>query len=242
VITVETSLGEVWLDGRDTGRPLLVVILGSFSEPDELHDTQERFGALDVLRLHLPGNHCPELAATSIGAFAAAFSEALATRFPGRPYAVLGVSTGGLVALSMRGAGLRQILAIDPPLLTGDAWPLRGLADRAPPGFETYLWNVLGVAPGRWEPRDYTPALAGLTAPATVIVGDVPLDPERPLRRWPSLVSEAARTSLAAAARVRLQVAAGAGHNIPFDAPLVLVDAIRATCWAAFVDDETQLG
>ena len=69
---VGTSLGPLWFWGRDTGRPILLVISGAFAVADFFWKIQELFPAADVLRTHLPGNHCPHLSQTSIRAFATA--------------------------------------------------------------------------------------------------------------------------------------------------------------------------
>lgn len=232
---IPTALGQVHLRGRDTGRPILIIITGAYSEAREYHDAQAKFPTLDVLRAQLPGNHCPPLLTTSVGAWCAAYSEALQAGFPDRPTVAVGASTGALIALGLRAPGVRRIVAVEPPLLTAGAWPLRELAQRAPADGATFLWNVLGVSATAAEPRDYTALLDGLTAPATVLAGSARLEDQASGEPWPSLVSAEARQRLKACPLVRYQEVEGAGHNVPVHGALAMVDAIRAACWAAFV-------
>src|SRR5436309_7121331 len=91
---IGTPLGEVWMWGRDTGKPVALVITGAFAEFHIYDRLQLVLPGFDVLRTHLPGNHCPPLVATSIGAMAAALTEAVNARFPGRALLIVGFSTG----------------------------------------------------------------------------------------------------------------------------------------------------
>jgi len=61
------------------------------------------------------------------------------------------------------------------------------------------------------------------------VLGDVPLMPPRALERYPSLVDAPEREALNRP-RVTLHIAAGAGHNIPFQAPHLLRDLLLAAC------------
>lgn len=230
---VETALGPVWFWGRDTGRPILLVISGAFNAANYFWKLQRFFDDADVLRAHLPGNHCPELAETELAAFAKAYSEAVSSRWPDRPIVVLGASTGGLVAFALRIATLRRLVVIEPPLLTAGVWPLHLFKDQTPSGGEALVWNLFGVGPDRIEPRDHTWSLAGLTVPALVLVGDDMPGPPRAFVQQPSFVSEDARVALRTHPLVTLRTVAGAGHNIPAQAGPQMHAAVVETWRAA---------
>ncbi|MDB5494460.1 MAG: hypothetical protein JWP86_1797 [Phenylobacterium sp.] len=60
-----------------------------------------------------------------------------------------------------------------------------------------------------------------------VVVGEMPLEPPRPLTRLPSLTSEDERALWRAAPGVELTVCAGAGHDIPRQAPSEMMAVLR---------------
>lgn len=233
---VETSLGPVWLWGRDTGRPILLVITGAFAAADLFWRMQAHFPTADILRVHLPGNHCPELAETSVRAFAAAIDEALAARWPDRPVMALGLSVGGLVALALRSPMVRRLVVVEPVLLTDGVWPLELFRTQAPPGGETFVRNIFGVGPDGTEPRDHSWVLDGLIVPTLALIGDEPLGAPRNFDRMPTLVSPEALARLAAHPRVEVEMVPGAGHNIPRDAEMPLHRAVVRSWAAAFPD------
>ena len=227
IIEVPTALGPVWFRGEDRGRPLLLVITGAFAQVQTL-DTLT-VGGVDVLRLHLPGNHSPPLAATSIGAYAAAITEAVRRRFAGRPCAVMGVSVGAIVSMGLD-VGAAGLVLAEPFLRTEGLWPLHALQARdATPDEAAFLWNVLGIGRTAVEPRDYTAVLARLTAPAIALVGETPLMPPRDLPTLPSLVGEADRALLAAHPTIELRVVPG-GHNVDTQAHAETCRAIDDIC------------
>jgi hypothetical protein len=91
------------------------------------------------------------------------------------------------------------------------------------------------VDAARVEERDYGGLLSGLAAPADVILGAEPLEPERATQAWPSFTSARDRARLAAHPMVTLHAGPpGSGHNLegaPGGAELVrrlLVQALRA--------------
>lgn len=215
--------------GADTGRPVLFTVAGAFSHPDYLYRLPGFFPELDVWRAQLPGNHCPELVANSIGVFGAAYAEALAQRLQGRPAAILGVSVGALVALAMRAPEAAALVLVEPPLQTGEVWPLRAYPASAPPGSEAFLWNVLGVSATAHEPRDYSGLLSTIACPTRALLGGVPLMPERKAEVLPSFVDEASRALLRAHPSIEVVECPDAGHNVPKLANAAFVDAIR---WA----------
>lgn len=233
---IPTALGPVWLWGRDTGRPILLVISGAFAEENFFCQIQDRFPEADVLRTHLPGNHCPELADTSIQAYATALDTALVALWRKRPVFAFGVSTGGLVALALRNPSLRQIVVIEPPLLTEGVWLFELFRKQAPEWGRTFVWNIFGVADDRMEPRDHTWVLDGLSTPTTALVGDEPLLPRRPFHRMPSLLTPATLTRLSEHPLVSVETIAGVGHHIPRDASMTMHKAVVRAWNTAFPD------
>lgn len=206
-IEIETGLGPIWLWGRITGRPVLLVVTGLFASAETMDHLPALFPDLDVLRTHLPGNHCPKLAVYSVGAFAAALSEALRKTVEA-PLAIFGLSVGALVAMGVRHPELVGLLLVEPPV-------------RA----ET-LSSILGQLA---EPADYTPLLQSLTVPTHVLVGDRPSGPGTP-----SLMTAASLDALRRS-RASVTVVEGAGHAVQYDAPdvtyarlLQLVSALRS--------------
>lgn len=202
--------------GRDTGRPVQLVITGAFAPENQLVHNQALFPDLDVWRLHLPDNHTPRLVSTSVGAFASAFSHALRQALGSRRATVLGLSTGAVVALALDADLIERLVLAEPLLRPSEAWPLRQLVamTREAPRKADFVRQVFGFSPGGVEPRDYSVLLMQLRRPALVILGDVPLYPERDLAEWPSLVDDETRKALHAHPLVRVEVFAGAGHNV----------------------------
>lgn len=233
---VQTSLGPVWLLGRDTGRPILLVITGAFAAADLFWRMQDHFPDADVLRVHLPGNHCPELAETSIRAFAAAVDEALALRWPNRPAMAVGLSVGGLVALGLRNPLVRRLVVVEPVLLTEGVWPLELFRTQAPAGAQTFVRNMFGIGLDATEAVDHAWVLDGLMVPALVLIGDDPLGAPRSFERMPTLVSAQAIARLSEHPLVEIERIPGAGHNIPRDAGAQLHRAIVRSWQAAFPD------
>lgn len=215
---VDTSRGQVWFWGRDTGRPILLVISGAFATADFFWNIQRAFPDADVLRTHLPGNHCPALSEISIAAFAQALDEALAARWRDRPLMVFGASVGGIVALGLRHPSVRRVVTIEPPLLTEGVWPLMHFRAQTPPGGEAFVWNIFGIGPDMIEPRDHTWVLDDLRTPSLAVIGAVPLEPPRPFKTMPSLISDATLARLAAHALITVETIAEAGHNVARDA------------------------
>lgn len=231
---VETPLGPLWFWGRDTGLPVVVLITGAFAEFDVLDGLSGALDGVDIWRSHLPGNHSPALAATSVGAYAAAFSHALKTRLADRPVVVLGLSVGALVALGVRAPNVQRLVLVEPPVLTAGLWMLRLIDEQAPPGNEAFLWNILGIGPNGYEPRDYTGMVRELTTPALVMIGEEPVGVERPFTLQPSMITDAAREALAANPNIEIVMAAGAGHNVPRMALELFFKVVLWTCRQAF--------
>jgi hypothetical protein len=231
---VETALGPVWFWGRDTGLPVMLLITGAFADFDTLDGLHDVLAGVDVWRAHLPGNHCPPLAATSVGAFAGAYGQAISARLGERPVVATGLSVGALVALGLRSANVRRIVAVEPPLLTAGLWPLLPLREEAPAGSDEFLWNVLGIGRDAVEPRDYTALLDQLSKPTAAILGTEPLGEPRDWTVMPSLVTEPVRARLAAHPRIQVFDALGAGHNVAKLATDIFLRVVVASCQKAF--------
>jgi pimeloyl-ACP methyl ester carboxylesterase len=224
-LELQTPLGPIWLWGRASGRPTLLVVTGAFANFTVMDHFERVLPDRDVLRMHLPGNHCPRLTTTSIGAYAAALTDALGQAVSA-PLVVLGISAGALVALGVRAPNLRGLLLIEPPIFTENLWPLAEGVDAAKD--PDFMRAVFGIEDGRVvEPRDYSPLVSALAVPAEVLLGGVPLQPRRRFAKSPSLVDEPARATLASSPLVTTTVAAGAGHHIPAEAGEVFVGALQ---------------
>jgi len=211
---VETPFGPVWLWGRDTGRPLVVVATGAFAESWVYDRLQLALPEVDVARFHLPSNHSPPLTPNNLGTISRGLTLALETLYPGRPTVIFGLSTGALVALAVTARQVRRRVLVEPFLRTAHAWPLHDLPRVAKDDAQRdLLWNVLGVADGRVEERDYRHLLDRLSTPTVALVGRTPLGERRPITAMPSLVDDADRALLRAHPRVTVVEVEG-GHNV----------------------------
>jgi len=211
---IATPLGEVWLWGRDTGQPILLVVTGAFAEFEVYDRLQLAAPQFDVLRTHLPGNHGPELSDGSIEGMAAAISQAMVARFAGRPFVILGLSTGALVAMAIAAPDLKALLLVEPFLRTLHVWPFRGMANHyREPAQQRFLWTVLGVRDGEAEERDYRRLARDLRVPGFVLLGGLPLQPPRQLPVLPSFVDEVDRATLRAQPLLTIAEAPEAGHH-----------------------------
>ena len=222
---LQTPLGPIWLWGRITGRPTLLIVSGAFADFAVMDHFQGLLPDLDVLRTHLPGNHGPRLTETSIEAYAAALSDALRQTVRA-PLAVMGISVGALVALGLRSPRLVGLLLIEPPIFTEHLWPLAVGVD--PAKDPEFMQAIFGIADAKVvAPRDYSGLLARLTVPAEVLLGDAALMPPRPFEKSPSLVDERARAALRATPFVSTTVAPGAGHHVAAESGEVFVAAVH---------------
>ena len=223
---IQTALGPIVLAGRNTGKPVLLTLAGLFVSPNFGCGMQAHWPEFDVVIGRVPGDGVPALAHPSIGVFAAAYTEALATTFPSRPIFGYGISTGALIALGLRGE-IRGLLLIEPPLRTCGLWPLRdALRDVGPEGWETLAGPIFGITATRHDARDYRPILDALKVPTTALVGARPLMPRRPLPDQPSLVDDDSRAALRAAG-VNVVEVPEAGHAILNRAPDVVEFQLR---------------
>jgi pimeloyl-ACP methyl ester carboxylesterase len=238
-----TELGvlPLWhVDGSLAGeRPAIIAVTGAFAGADTMTKLPQVMGeACDCFVMHLPGNHAPTLREVGVRPYARALEAVIGQAFAARPVILVGVSIGALVALAVRASSVRRVVAVEPPLVMGKLWPmLDPLADKvaAAPGdadLAAFAEAVFGV--GRTARREitYFDLFDGLDVPVEVVVGDRPLMPRRAEPTYPSFVDEAERAWLARRPTVVLHVAPGAGHNVPFQAPLFL-KAILAEAVAA---------
>lgn len=219
-----TSFGPVPLWGRYNrpDRPLLFIIRGLFPQADQLNWAVDAFPQLDVALAHLPGMFSPFMPEPSVARFGAAFDEVLEV-LGHRDVAVIGLSVGGLVAMSLRTPALREILAFDVMLDTRSLWPLHAFflfkgADDV--RLQDLLFRLGGVTPQGILKRDYRGLLEGLHTPVRLLVGDDRLGEPGPRDSiLPSLVSEADLALYRAEPRVRVSLVAGSGHDIAHEAP-----------------------
>jgi pimeloyl-ACP methyl ester carboxylesterase len=223
----ETSHGRVPVWGSfDSDRPLVLAIRGAFPTPDHLADLEPP-GA-DLALVHLPGHHSPRLRTTSIVAFISAFDQVIENHWRGRQVTVVGVSTGALVALGLRSPEVRGVLAVEPFFSTAKLWPMVEFAHRElrtsdQAALHDWMDAIFGYTLAGVTDRNYEAVLKRRDRPATMLVGDVPLNPRRPVRGMPSLTDEDDRR------RLPCRVSPG-GHDIP-------IDAIRAALADLHEDD-----
>jgi hypothetical protein len=125
--------------------------------------------------------------------------------------------------MGVRHPRLAGLLLVEPPLRTENLWPLAEQLSQDP----EFLRAVFGIVDHQIaEPRDYTPLLAGVTAPMEVLLGDSPLMPRRLFERCPSLVDDPSRDALARAG-VTVTIAKDAGHHVAAQAGLTFVAALN---------------
>ncbi|HLZ73558.1 alpha/beta hydrolase [Phenylobacterium sp.] len=218
---IRTRLGPIPLwsppGALTSAKPLVLVITGAWAEADDMMKTPAVVGpSWDAAVMRLPGNGTPALAETSIAAWARAVSELVETAFAGRPVVLVGLSVGALVALGVRSAQVRRVLALEPPLVMSKLWPMaERLAARwrDDPAQRPVIEAVFGVKRHGHVERAWFGLFDG-APPVDVIVGDTPLYPQRALAQFPSFVDAPEREWLAARPGVTLHVAPGAGHNI----------------------------
>jgi len=233
-LVVETALGPVWFYGRDTGRPILLLVHGPFSTLGALDQLQSVLSDVDVLSTYTPGHRAPALVAPGVGPWGAALSMALNARFAWRRCAAVGLSVGALPVMAMDAPNLMRVLLVEPILRTAHLWPLEPMPARArAPSDHDLLWALLGVsATQAREERDYRHLLSRLSVPGRVLVGAAPLGEPRDLPGLPSLVDETDRAALAAHPGLTLTIAPGAGHDVAGENLSVFIESVLEACQA----------
>ena len=218
-LLIETSAGKIGFAGRfwtDRARPCLLIVAGAFIDPGQHHEIIDWFPEATVLVANLPGMGGVPWSSADAGQLAAGLGEA--------PLVVCGVSAGCLAAMPLKAANLRRKVLVEPFLTTQDLWPFvayaRTLLELNPghKGLRHYLWTLFGVSETAVETRDYRHLVASLDVPTEVVVGGMPLLPERETPHFPSLASPEDRAALAANPQVTLHEGSpGAGHDVWVD-------------------------
>lgn len=136
---------------------------------------------------------------------------------------VIGESLGGLVALGLGSKGIRGVIAIDPPLTTAKAWPVRlSLVDYAkknPGRGADGLLSIFGYNQnGSIEDKIYYDYIRTSIAPTFIVTGDVPLHPQRSSAVPPCLVDDVDRYFLNNFTRARVYEIAGS-HMLLDESP-----------------------
>jgi hypothetical protein len=237
---VQTRLGPVglWMAPAAPAarRPLLFAIPGVLSSLDPIVGQGLALGMLaEICILQLPVSRANAVASCRLADLSAMVGEILETDFAERQVALLGVSSGAVIALGVRARNLARIIAIEPPLATQMLWPLVNtlpdhLRRENDPVANAFSLEALGIGPDGASPRDHSGVLQGLRVPVDVLLGSDPFMPPRALQRLPSLVGEAERRRLAATPGVRLHVAADAGHNVLAHAPRIGSAVLGEAC------------
>lgn len=206
-LIVSTRHGPLYVVGRlhtDADRPALVAMGGIWTPDDYFHELVEWFPGANVLVAPLPGmggsatfNFKPRTASLML-------EEMISALLTDRRVVVLGASTGCLATLGVQAPQVVRQVAVEPFFRTAPLWPFhrtaRDMLAREPgkPAAALAAREIFGLEADRVEDQDYRGLLDGLKTPLDVIVAADPLEPERPLDRWPSLTSAEDRARLAA--------------------------------------------
>jgi len=202
-LNVRTSAGEFGVVGRrsfDRPRPCLLIVGGAFPPNGYMHEHIKAFPGANVVVSNLPGMGTPWSPA-EVPALTAGLQEVAGWLFADLPLVVFGVSTGALLALGFKAPNLVRTVVLEPFLQTGNLWPFiadsRARLERYNhrPAIVSFLWTVFGIGATTLENRDYRYLAQGLSVPTDVILGGMPLLPERPLPAWPSFASDEDRAA-----------------------------------------------
>jgi pimeloyl-ACP methyl ester carboxylesterase len=214
---------------QDPARPVVFALTGFMPLAGMFDFMISGVPEADVLTANLPGMHSPVVVPNDPPTAAAVFAEALQKAAPGRRLILLGASASTPVVLMMC-ARLRieGLVLIEPFLEPMKVWALAETFTRRfppnTPGFREMVDAYFGFFSGG---RDYRPLQAHAPAKTHVVVGEIPLEPPRELRRLPSFTSEAERQSWREAG-AEVHVCAGLGHDITQHAPDVVIGLLRA--------------
>jgi len=218
-----TGFGGFGLAGHihtDLDRPALVAVSGSFAPPGHLHALIDDLNGVSALVVTLPGMGQASWTDQPMSELAKGFERVLDMLLPGRPIVLFGVSTGNLLTLGVTLPNIFHRVALEPFFRTETLWPFIKDARRRLATYpeslalREYLRVHFGITETDVENRDYSPLLRNITQPTDVLVGELPLLPERPLPRWPSFLEPDHRAVLAANPLVRIhQGPPGSGHS-----------------------------
>ena len=177
----------------ETGdRPVVVFLHGALRYAAMLEFWAGSLGeAADVVLLDLPGHGAsPPQDDASLDAMADTVDSAIRLNLAGRRVLLVGESIGGTIALRIGGGPegpVKAILAADPPLTTAKLWNVaasfRQAFEREPQNafLRRFARDAFGLADDGVEERIYYPLLGRLRMPATILTGDIPLMPPRPV-------------------------------------------------------------
>jgi hypothetical protein len=226
LLEIETSAGVFGLVGRVSAaqaKPCLLMVAGAFPTPDAHHELVSAFKDANVLIVRLPGWGVP-LSDASARQLTFGLQEAMTLLFRDLPIVVCGLSASAMVTLPLKAPNIHRKVILEPFLRTARLWPLINHARRVmakhpeDSPLQQYLWNILGIGGTTLEDRDYRYVVEDIDVPTAVVVGGLPLMPERDLPLFPSLTSEEDRDLLRAHPLVTLfEGPAEAGHNLWID-------------------------
>ena len=225
-LIVQTNSGPLYLAGRlytDPAIPALVAMGGIWTTYDFLHDLADVFPEVSVLVAPLPGMGGSLTRTFEIAALTRSLDEAIAGLFTRAPVVAYGVSTGSLVTLGLAAPQVVRHVALEPFFRTAPLWAFHQTARdymASKPdnhGARQAVEQIFGLTETDLVDRDYRGLLSGLTKPLDVILGDLPLEPQRPLGGLPSLTSREDRAVLAAHPGVTVHPGPpGSGHDPTF--------------------------
>ena len=221
-LSILTSAGHFGFRGRihTERRPSLLMIAGAFPLANQHQEMIDWFPAANVVIGRLPGMHVPWSTADA-KELTEGLEEAIEFLFRDGPLVVCAGSTSALVTIPLRSKNIQRKVILEPFFSTEGLWPflpfVRTRMARYPDdeALRHYLWSTFGYGEKTAENRDYRHLLDSLSVPTDVVVGGMPLQPERPLTQWPSFTSVEDRELLRANRWVNLyEGPPQAGHNL----------------------------
>lgn len=169
----------------------VLLIPGALRSATNLADWVERIPGLRLQ--NLPAHGGEPAIEWSLDAWIRHFQKSV-----GPETVVIGESLGGLVALGLGSTGVRATIAIDPPLTTAKAWPVRlSLIDYArnnPGAGADGLLSLFGYRQdGFVEDKIFYDYLRASIVPTFIITGNIPLHPQRSSPVPPCLIDQVDR-------------------------------------------------
>ena len=223
-VFVTTSGGTLGVVGKlhaGPPRPSLLLVSGAFPHKHQHDVLVHWFPGANVLIAFLPGMAGVPWSDASAPQLTTAVAEASVLLFGDSPIVVCGGSASGLVVTPLQAKNIHRKIILDPFFTTQSLWPLIGLmreqmslrsTDEA---LRRYAWDMYGYSETEVENRDYRYLIDLITGPTDVVVGGMPLQPERPLPPHPSYTSVEDRALLAANPNVALyEMAPHVGHDL----------------------------